>query len=251
MSITRLRPRVPRAVRRTSIFVGLALVLEAVSRFDAVTAQADPNVVVAPAHFQDLKWRNIGPQRGGRVTAVSGARGQHSVFYQGASGGGVWKTDDYGINWTPISDGQIPTGSIGAIDVADSNPNVIYVGTGSQAIRSNVIIGKGMYKSTDAGKTWTYAGLRDVGQIGAVTHSPEESRHRLRRGARQSVRAGTRSRRLSFEGRRQELGEGAVPQRRDRLRLARDELVRSRRDLRGRVARGTQGVDDHQRRAGR
>jgi photosystem II stability/assembly factor-like uncharacterized protein len=170
MSIT--RPGVLRAARRAAVGIGLALALAAASRFDAVTAQSDANVVVAPTHFQDLKWRNIGPQRGGRVTAVSGARGQNSVFYQGASGGGVWKTDDYGINWAPISDGQIPTGSIGAIAVADSNPNVIYVGTGSQAIRSNVIIGKGMYKSTDAGKTWRFAGLRDVGQIGAVRIHP-------------------------------------------------------------------------------
>jgi photosystem II stability/assembly factor-like uncharacterized protein len=139
----------------------------------AARAQADANVLVSPSRFQDLKWRNVGPHRGGRVTAVSGVRTQPNVFYMGATGGGVWKTDDYGITWTPISDGQIATGSIGAIAVADSDPNVVYVGTGSQAIRSNVIIGRGMYKSTDAGKTWQFVGLKDVGQIGSVRVNPK------------------------------------------------------------------------------
>ena len=100
-------------------------------------------------------------------------RTQPNVFYMGATGGGVWKTENYGVTWTPISDGQIATGSIGAIDVSDSNPNVIYVGTGSEAIRSNVILGRGVYKSTDAGKTWQFSGLRDVGQIGQVKIHPK------------------------------------------------------------------------------
>ncbi len=134
---------------------------------------ADPNVVVDPARYQDLKWRNVGPHRGGRVTAVTGVRTQPNVFYMGATGGGVWKTQDYGITWTPITDGQIATGSIGAIAVADSDPNIVYVGTGSQAIRSNVILGKGMYKSADAGKTWQFIGLKDVGQIGSVRVNPK------------------------------------------------------------------------------
>jgi photosystem II stability/assembly factor-like uncharacterized protein len=128
---------------------------------------------VDPTRYQDLKWRNVGPHRGGRVTAVSGVRTQPNVFYMGATGGGLWKTDDYGITWTPISDGKIATGSIGSIAVADSDPNVIYVGTGSQAIRSNVILGRGMYKSTDAGKTWQLVGLKDVGQIGSVRVHPK------------------------------------------------------------------------------
>ena len=99
-------------------------------------AQAGANVVVNPNTYQDLRWRSIGPHRGGRSTAAAGVRTQPNVFYMGATGGGVWKTENYGITWTPITDGQIATGSIGAIDVSDSNPNVIYVGTGSEAIRS-------------------------------------------------------------------------------------------------------------------
>jgi len=136
-------------------------------------AQAGSSAVINPNTYQDLRWRSVGPHRGGRSTAAAGVRTQPNVFYMGATGGGVWKTDNYGITWTPIADGQIPTGSIGAIDVSDSNPNVIYVGTGSEAIRSNVILGRGVYKSTDAGKTWQFAGLKDVGQIGQLKVHPK------------------------------------------------------------------------------
>ena len=90
----------------------------------------------------------------------------------GGTGGGVWKTQNCGESWTPISDGQIETGSIGSIDVSESNPDVVYVGTGSAAIRSNVIIGRGVYKSTDAGRTWQFVGLREAGQIGSVRVHP-------------------------------------------------------------------------------
>src|SRR6266851_29835 len=117
-------------------------------------AQAVTNAVIDPRMYQDLRWRSIGPHRGGRSTAAAGVRTQPGVFYMGATGGGVWKTENYGITWTPISDGQMATGSIGAIDVSDSNPNVIYVGTGSEAIRSNVILGRGVYRTKDGGKTW-------------------------------------------------------------------------------------------------
>ena len=114
----------------------------------------------------------IGPARGGRVTAVTGVNQEPHTFYMGGTGGGVWKTIDAGASWHNVSDNAFATGSIGAMDVADSDANVIYVGTGSEAIRSNVSIGKGMYKSTDAGRTWRAAGLRDAGQIGAVVVHP-------------------------------------------------------------------------------
>lgn len=140
-------------------------------RVDA-QAPADPHALVAPSFFQDLRYRSIGPARGGRVTAVAGHRRQRSTFYLGATGGGVWKTTDYGITWRPVSDGYVETGSIGAIAVAESNPDIVYVGTGSAAIRSNVIVGRGVYKSTDAGRTWSFAGLRDAGQIGALEVHP-------------------------------------------------------------------------------
>jgi photosystem II stability/assembly factor-like uncharacterized protein len=136
-------------------------------------AQPGGNAVINPIAYQDLRWRSIGPHRGGRSTAAAGVRTQPNVFYLGATGGGVWKTENYGITWAPVTDGQIATGSIGAIDVSDSNPSVVYVGTGSEAIRSNVILGRGVYKSTDAGRTWQYAGLKDVGQIGQLKVDPK------------------------------------------------------------------------------
>jgi len=137
-----------------------------------VKAQDDPNVVYDPALFAGLDFRMIGPTRGGRVTAVSGHRLQPYTFYMGSTGGGVWKTTDYGTSWRNISDGYFETASIGAIDVADSDTNVVYVGTGSDGIRSNVIVGRGVYKSTDGGATWTFLGLRQTGQIGAVVVHP-------------------------------------------------------------------------------
>ncbi|UCE43180.1 MAG: hypothetical protein JSV17_01965 [Candidatus Aminicenantes bacterium] len=136
-------------------------------------ADSNTNTIYEPSFFKGLKYRCIGPSRGGRVTTVTGIASQPSVFYMGATGGGVWKTTDYGRNWVNVSDGYFETGSIGAIQVADSDTNIIYVGTGSDGIRSNVIAGRGVYKSEDAGKTWKFLGLRDVGQIGAVEVHPE------------------------------------------------------------------------------
>ncbi len=138
-----------------------------------VLAQAPANAIIDLKTYQDLRWRSIGPHRGGRSTAAAGVRTQPNVFYMGATGGGVWKTENFGITWVPVSDGQIATGSIGAIDVSDSNPNVVYVGTGSEAIRSNVILGRGVYRSVDAGRTWQFLGLKDVGQIGQIKVHPK------------------------------------------------------------------------------
>ena len=135
-------------------------------------ANADPNQVYDPALFADLDFRMVGPARGGRVTAVAGHAGEEGTFYMGAVGGGVWKTTDYGQSWVNVSDGYFSTGSIGSIRVAPSNPRVIYVGTGSDGIRSNVIAGKGVYRSDDAGETWSDLGLHDTGQIGAVLVHP-------------------------------------------------------------------------------
>jgi photosystem II stability/assembly factor-like uncharacterized protein len=135
-------------------------------------APSDPNVVADASLYQDLKWRNVGPHRGGRVTAIAGVRQQPCTFYMGATGGGVWKTETCGNIWRPVSDGQIATGSIGSIDVSESNPNIVYVGTGSAPIRSNVIIGRGVYRSTDAGKTWQFLGLKESGQIGEIRVHP-------------------------------------------------------------------------------
>ena len=97
-----------------------------------------------------LQFRNIGPTRGGRATAAAGITSDPSTYYMGSTGGGVWKTTDYGHNWKNVSDGYFKTPSIGAIRVYQPNPNIVYVGTGSDGIRSNIISGKGMYKSENA-----------------------------------------------------------------------------------------------------
>lgn len=121
-----------------------------------------------------FKYRHVGPTRGGRVTTVCGVASQPQTFYMGASGGGVWKTDDYGINWENISDGYFASPSIGDIQVSQSNPEIVYVGTGSDGIRSNIISGKGVYKSIDEGETWQPIGLEKTGQIGAVEIHPNK-----------------------------------------------------------------------------
>ena len=135
-------------------------------------AQSDPNQLVPPNAYKDLKWRNVGASRGGRVTGFAGVRQRPHTFYQGATGGGVWKTEDAGITWYPVGDGQITTGSIGSIDVAPSNPDHVWVGTGSAAIRSNVIIGRGIFKSTDAGRNFQFVGLKESGQVGGLRVHP-------------------------------------------------------------------------------
>ncbi len=123
--------------------------------------------------LKGLKWRQIGPYRGGRVTAVAGVPSLPKVYYFGATGGGVWKTMDGGINWEPVSDGFFKTGSVGGIGVSESDPNILYVGMGEAPIRGNVSHGDGVYKSTDAGKTWKHIGLDDTRQISRVRVHPK------------------------------------------------------------------------------
>ena len=135
-------------------------------------APADPTRV-DPQVLHSLQYRLVGPTQGGRVTAVAGHRAHPGTFYMGATGGGVWKTTDFGANWLPVSDGYLATGSIGAIRVAPSDPDRVYVGTGSDGIRSNVIVGRGFYRSDDAGRSWRSLGLTETGQIGAVEIHPE------------------------------------------------------------------------------
>ena len=130
---------------------------------------------ISSIEFEDIKYRNVGPTRGGRSTTVCGVTKEQFTFYMGTTGGGVWKTLDGGLNWENISDNYFKTPSIGSIEVFQANPSIIYVGTGSDGIRSNVIVGKGVYKSNDAGSTWKHLGLDDSGQIGAIKVHPQNS----------------------------------------------------------------------------
>src|SRR5208283_4668472 len=129
---------------------------------------------VSPDLFSALQWRMIGPFRGGRVVAVTGVPGDGTTFYFGSVGGGIWKTIDAGVVWTPIFDSQ-PIASIGALEVAPSNPKILYAGTGESDIRSDLSSGDGMYKSTDGGATWKNIGLRDSRQISRIVIDPRNA----------------------------------------------------------------------------
>src|SRR6202023_2702131 len=124
--------------------------------------------------YQDLRWRMIGPFRGGRTRAAAGVPNQPNLFYVGQVNGGVWKSDDYGRTWEPIFDNQ-PTQSIGAIAVAPSDSNIIYVASGEGLHRPDLSVGNGIYKSIDAGKTWTHLGLRDGQQIAQLAVDPKNA----------------------------------------------------------------------------
>ena len=152
-------------------FVSLLLLAGASVR---LMASSDAPKQIDPKLFQELRWRSIGPFRGGRVLAVTGVRGQPDTYYFGSVGGGVWKTDDAGRTWKPIFDSQ-PVASIGAIAIAPSDASIIYVGSGEADMRSSISVGNGMYKSTDAGKTWKQIGLSDSHQIGRILVDPHDS----------------------------------------------------------------------------
>ena len=124
------------------------------------------------ALYNSIEWRSIGPYRGGRSAAVTGVPGKPNLYYMGATGGGVWKTQDGGQTWENISDGFFG-GSIGAVAVAESDPNVIYVGGGEVTVRGNVSYGYGMWKSVDAGKTWKHIGLKNSRHIPKIRIHPQ------------------------------------------------------------------------------
>ncbi|HVS77423.1 MAG TPA: hypothetical protein VHE11_10850 [Steroidobacteraceae bacterium] len=149
------------------------LAVTAIVRAGDAAAAGGPAHPIEPALYQALKWRNIGPFRAGRTTAVAGVPDQPATFYIGSSGGGVWRTDDAGRSWHNISDGFFDVGGIGAIAVAPADPKVIYVGTGEASIRGQTTSpGDGIYKSTDAGRTWVHLGLAATLHIAAIVVDP-------------------------------------------------------------------------------
>ena len=152
-----------------AVFTAITSVLS----WEALVQRAEQRLsTLDPALYKAMEWRSIGPYRGGRVTAVAGIPDQPLVYYFGATGGGVWKTEDAGLSWKCVSDGFFRTGSVGAIAVSEWDPNVVYVGMGEAPIRGNVSHGDGMYKSTDSGKTWKHVGLEATSQISRVRIHP-------------------------------------------------------------------------------
>ncbi|MEP2238065.1 MAG: glycosyl hydrolase, partial [Maribacter sp.] len=132
-----------------------------------------PEIILKDSLFTGLKWRNIGPFRGGRSVASTGVLGQPMVYYMGTVGGGIWKTTDDGITWKNISDGFLKTATVGAISVSESNPNIVIAGMGEHAARGVMTsMGDGVYKSTDAGKTWKHMGLDKTRHISDINIDP-------------------------------------------------------------------------------
>src|SRR6056297_2150779 len=172
-----------KSMKRLTLLFFVILCSMAISRGDEPNttihtpsiSKRNKNVVYDSTHFNSLKYRMIGPYRGGRSTAVTGIPGKPHTFLMGATGGGVWKTTNNGEDWYNISDGYFDVASIGAIAVAESDPNVIYVGTGSACMRGNIMSGRGVYKSTDGGRSWSFIGLEEAGLIGKVAIHPDNT----------------------------------------------------------------------------
>jgi photosystem II stability/assembly factor-like uncharacterized protein len=166
-------------MKRASVSVNLraCFIFAIAALLPAVSASQTSGPLSTQAMMSKLKWRSVGPFIGGRVVTVAGVPGTPNVYYAGAVGGGVWRSTDEGLEWKNITDGKLPgpSSSIGAVAVAPSDSNTIYVGTGEADIRSDVIPGDGVYKSTDAGRTWEYAGLRDTHSISAILVDPKDA----------------------------------------------------------------------------
>src|SRR5919109_489149 len=149
-----------------------AYVVQAFRPAAIVQASRSTDMTIDDAILKAFQWRSIGPNRGGRSIAVSGVKGRPREAYFGAVGGGLWKTTDGGFTWAPVTDGQITSASVGAVAVSESNADVIYIGTGESCIRGNIMPGNGVYKSTDAGKTWTHVGFTNSDAISKIRIHP-------------------------------------------------------------------------------
>src|SRR5262245_5338534 len=156
------------SVRYTRYFLLFSFIFVVTATLPMSSAAPD----VSQAMLSGLQWRNIGPFHGGRIAAVTGVIGQPGVFYVGTPAGGIWKTTSAGVTWFPIFDQFTNVDSVGAIQVAPSDPNIIYAGTGDSVQGP---LGDGMYKSTDAGKTWTHVGLEDTTKINKITVDPKDA----------------------------------------------------------------------------
>ncbi len=195
-------------------------------------------------------WRSIGPAvMGGRVDDIAVDESNPSTFYVGYATGGIWKTVNNGITWTPIFD-EYPVSSVGDIELAPSNPNIIYVGTGEPNNRQSSSFGGGVYKSTDGGLKFEYMGLKDTQSIAQSGRAPQGPQHRLRRGGRPSLRTQCRARRLQVDRRRQDVDEHQVHRQRHRLHRSRDAPDRPQHAVRGVLSAPAAALGLQRRRSG-
>src|SRR4029079_15446044 len=176
-SFARWEGRMSRFIKyRTFIFCAALLLVAAgwqlgipASRVSAQSAQSGDPLEQLLASF---KWRSIGPDRGGRSIAVSGVKARPREAYFGAVGGGLWKTTDGGMKWAPVTDGQLTSSSVGAVAISESRPDVVFIGMGESCIRGNIMPGDGVYRSTDAGKTWAHVGFTNSDAISKIRIHP-------------------------------------------------------------------------------
>lgn len=161
-------------LRRTRVEIFSLILMVAIANVGRAHAQTTNEAAKKydASLFSALRWRSIGPNRGGRSIACAGSTARPFEYYFGATGGGLWKTNDGGQTWRPVTDGQIKSSSIGAVAVSESNPDVVYIGMGETELRGNIMQGDGVYKSTDAGKTWMHVGLADTHAISRIRVHP-------------------------------------------------------------------------------
>jgi photosystem II stability/assembly factor-like uncharacterized protein len=163
-------PRIPSKSRLLQTALAAVVALAPVAASAQRPPASTPGAQAGP--FGSLKWRSLGPQRGGRSIGVAGSAARPNEYYFGATGGGLWKTTDGGTNWRPVTDGQINSASVGAVAVAPSNPDVVYIGMGEAQLRGNIAQGDGVYKTTDGGKTWKHSGLKDSQTVSRLRVHP-------------------------------------------------------------------------------
>ena len=203
---------------------------------------------IDPVVLKAFQWRSIGPDRGGRSIAVAGVKGRPKEAYFGADGGGLWKTTDGGATWAPVTDGQITSSSVGAVAVSESNPDIVYIGMGESCIRGNIMPGDGVYKSTDAGKTWTHVGFTDSDAISKIRiHPTNPDIVFVADFGRYGAPSDERGVFKSTDGGKT-WKQGAVPRRQDRRRRHRDRSQESERDVRRAVGGVPRRVPDVERR---
>ena len=162
--------------RKTTLitFLSFCFFFLAVGINNSLAQSKTPQPIVEEKFYNQLKWRNIGPNRGGRSLGCMGSPGRPNEYYFGATGGGLWKTTDAGQEWFPVTDGQVTSSSVGAVGVAETNPDIVYIGMGETQLRGSITQGDGVYKTVDGGKTWRHLGLEETQAISRVRVHPTD-----------------------------------------------------------------------------